>query len=46
MFNLKSLFVDIIGVIVIACLGMVLVTATVKFITCYIFNEVQNEHIN
>lgn len=37
MFNLKSLFIDIIGVIAIACLGMVLIAATVKFITCYIF---------
>lgn len=37
MFNLKSLLIDAIAIIVIACLGMVLVTATIKFITCYIF---------
>lgn len=37
MYNLKSLLIDAIAVIVIACLGMVLVTATIKFITCYIF---------
>lgn len=37
MYNLKSLLIDAIAIIVIACLGMVLVTATVKFITCYIF---------
>lgn len=37
MYNLKSLLIDAIAIIAIACLGMVLVTATVKFITCYIF---------
>lgn len=37
MYNLKSLLIDAIAIIVITCLGMVLVTATVKFITCYIF---------
>lgn len=35
--NLKSLLIDAVSIIVIACLGMVLITATVKFITCYIF---------
>ncbi|EAA3556062.1 hypothetical protein HC086_003952 [Salmonella enterica subsp. enterica] len=37
MYNLKSLFIDIIAVIAIVCLGMVLIAATVKFITCYLF---------
>lgn len=37
MFNLKSLFVDIIGVIAIACLSTVLMAATIKFIITYLF---------
>lgn len=35
--NLKSLLIDAVSIIVIVCLGMVLVTVTIKFITCYIF---------
>lgn len=37
MYDLKSLFTDVIAVIAIACSGMVLVAATVKFITSYLF---------
>lgn len=37
MYDLKSLCIDILAIIAIACLGTVLMAATIKFIITYLF---------
>lgn len=37
MTDLKSLYIDILAVVAIACLSMVLMAATIKFIITYLF---------